>query len=223
MVRSTAILRNAAKAAADAAKPKPMSSDHTLYHYEATGFWKKFRDVVAVNPNISTGLPMPKEHRWPQPASRPEKYATPASKASDPAFNPYWKRDSRRSYPQTSVITQPQLTSLLLSSPSLASLPSPESTTTTLPSSSDIAPTSPLSDAQPTVLANEASVPSLTSVLDKMPAGTAFYGGGLKTGEAGGAKLPPSPPSKLGGKWVPKDGAGVPTAEFAYFPMYTVA
>lgn len=34
--------------------------------------------------------------------------------ASDPAQNPYWKRDVRRAYPQLSVVTQPDLSSLLI-------------------------------------------------------------------------------------------------------------
>jgi hypothetical protein len=34
--------------------------------------------------------------------------------ASDPAQNPYWKRDVRRAYPQLSVITQSELSSLLI-------------------------------------------------------------------------------------------------------------
>lgn len=34
--------------------------------------------------------------------------------ASDPAQNPYWKRDVRRAYPQLSVITQTELSSLLV-------------------------------------------------------------------------------------------------------------
>lgn len=42
----------------------------------------------AVNPEISSGLPIPKENRFIQPGSRPEKYATPATMASDVAQNP---------------------------------------------------------------------------------------------------------------------------------------
>lgn len=38
--------------------------------------------------------------------------------ASDPAQNPYWKRDVRRAYPQLSVITQPNLSTFLLQEPS---------------------------------------------------------------------------------------------------------
>ncbi len=43
---------------------------------------------LSVNPEISSGLPIPTLNRYPQPASRPERYATPATKASDIAFNP---------------------------------------------------------------------------------------------------------------------------------------
>ncbi|TYJ56488.1 hypothetical protein B9479_002735 [Cryptococcus floricola] len=213
MVRPSALLRNA---------PKPMSADHTKYHVASTGFWKKFRDNVAVNPEISTGLPIPTLNRFPQPASRPEKYATPATSASDPAFNPYWKRDSRRSYPQTSVITQTHLSSLLLSSPTLSSLPSPETAVETKQESSAIAPGSEPSDAQQVVPASE--VPDLSTVLDKIPAGKAFLGGGLTTGQGSGS-LPPLPPASnlhSGVKWTPKAGAEVPHGKYDYFPMYTV-
>ncbi|KAI0812728.1 21 kDa subunit of NADH dehydrogenase [Irpex lacteus] len=88
--------------------------DHTAYHLAPKGFWKKFRDAVVVNPEISSGLPIQGIHRYPPPGSRPERYATPATKASDPAQNPYWKRDVRRAYPQLSVVTQSELSTLLL-------------------------------------------------------------------------------------------------------------
>ncbi|KAJ7072335.1 21 kDa subunit of NADH dehydrogenase [Mycena amicta] len=92
----------------------PAKAESTLYHLSPRGFWKKFRAVAAVNPEISTGLPLPAIHRFPPPASRPEKYSTPATKASDPAQNPYWKRDVRRAYPQLSVVTQSELSALLI-------------------------------------------------------------------------------------------------------------
>ena len=44
--------------------------------------------VPAVNPEISSGLPIPDMNRYPQPGSREERYATPATQASDVAFNP---------------------------------------------------------------------------------------------------------------------------------------
>ncbi|KAF7376138.1 21 kDa subunit of NADH dehydrogenase [Mycena sanguinolenta] len=90
------------------------AAESTLYHLSPRGFWKKFRDVAVVNPEISSGLPLPAIHRFPPPGSRPEKYSTPATKASDPAQNPYWKRDVRRAYPQLSVVTQSELSSLLI-------------------------------------------------------------------------------------------------------------
>ena len=99
-------------------------------------------DAVAVDPAISSGLPLPTVNRQPPPGSRPEKYFTPATKginhhfhhrfpmdcyfflltnphmhvrpASDPAQNPYWKRDVRRAYPQLSVVTQSELSTLLI-------------------------------------------------------------------------------------------------------------
>jgi hypothetical protein len=45
-------------------------------------------DGFVVNPEISSGLPIPLLNRYPQPGSRAEKYAAPATSASDPAFNP---------------------------------------------------------------------------------------------------------------------------------------
>jgi len=37
--------------------------------------------------------------------------------ASDPAQNPYWKRDVRRAFPRLSVVTQPELSAFLLQTP----------------------------------------------------------------------------------------------------------
>ncbi|WVO16953.1 hypothetical protein L204_104639 [Cryptococcus depauperatus] len=215
MIRPTALLKNAS----NAAKPQPMSSDHTKYHVSSTGFWKKFRDAVVVNPEISSGLPIPSLHRYPQPASRPEQYATPATRASDPALNPYWKRDVRRSYPQTSVITQPHLSALLLSTPSLASIPSPSTTVETRNEPHALAPNAPSDASQDVVPIGK--VARLSEILTKIPEGKAFIGGGLLTGE-GEAKLPPVPP-RPNAKWVPKDGSKVPHGKWDYFPMYTVS
>ena len=39
-------------------------------------------DAVVVNPEISSGLPLPTKVRNPPPGSRPEKYATPATKGA---------------------------------------------------------------------------------------------------------------------------------------------
>ncbi|KAH9485372.1 NADH-ubiquinone oxidoreductase 21.3 kDa subunit [Psilocybe cubensis] len=101
------------------------AAESTLYHLSPKGFWKKFREVVAVNPEISSGLPSASLHRYPPPASRPEQYSTPAGKASDPAQNPYWKRDVRRAYPQLSVITQSDLSTLLIEHSSAPAVAAP--------------------------------------------------------------------------------------------------
>lgn len=39
-------------------------------------------DAVVVNPQISSGVPIAGIQRYPQPASRPEHYATPATKGA---------------------------------------------------------------------------------------------------------------------------------------------
>lgn len=43
-------------------------------------------DAVVVNPEISSGLPLPTMNRNPPPGSRPEKYATPATKGASPSY-----------------------------------------------------------------------------------------------------------------------------------------
>ncbi|KAJ7218075.1 NUZM, NADH-ubiquinone oxidoreductase 21.3 kDa subunit [Mycena pura] len=101
------------------------AAESTLYHLSPRGFWKKFRDVTVINPEISTGLPLPAINRFPPPGSRPEKYSTPATKASDPAQNPYWKRDVRRAYPQLSVVTQSELSALLIEHSTAQSVAAP--------------------------------------------------------------------------------------------------
>lgn len=79
------------------------AAESTLYHVHPKGFWKKFRasethvsycvvahvgtgDAVVVNPEISSGLPIPELNRYPQPGSRPEKYSTPATKGAHEAI-----------------------------------------------------------------------------------------------------------------------------------------
>jgi hypothetical protein len=62
-------------------------------------------------------------------------------------------------------------------------------------------------------------IPSLSTILAKLPEGTAFLGSGLQTGIAGvGGALPPVPP-KFGKKWVPQPGDEIPSDPNAYFPM----
>ncbi|KAJ7594141.1 NUZM, NADH-ubiquinone oxidoreductase 21.3 kDa subunit [Mycena floridula] len=101
------------------------AAESTLYHVSPQGFWKKFADIAMVNPEISSGLPIASVSRYPQPGSRPETYSSPATKASDPAQNPYWKRDVRRAYPQLSVVSQTELSQLLIEHSTPPSIPAP--------------------------------------------------------------------------------------------------
>lgn len=97
---------------------KNYASPHSFTYVEGkTPFWRKFRQIFSANPEISSGIPSIESNRWPQPGSRPERSATPPSKASDPAGNLYHSRDFRRKYPKLEMITQKDLTTLLLSSP----------------------------------------------------------------------------------------------------------
>ena len=124
---------------------------------------------------------------------------------------------ARRSYPQTSYITQNHLSTLLLSSPSLQSLPAPSTTTEVPTNSSSIAPSASLDGAKRAIAAT--TVPSLSSILAKIPTGQGFVGAGLQTGTGEGVgAMPPSPPG-FGKRWVPLAGDDIPRDEHAYFPM----
>ncbi|KZO95563.1 21 kDa subunit of NADH dehydrogenase [Calocera viscosa TUFC12733] len=177
-------------------------ADHTKYHLAPHGFWKRFRDVAVLNPNISSGLPIPSLNRYPQPGSRPEQYATPTSKASDPAQNPYHKRDFRRAYPQLSTVSQQRMTSLLLQTPALAAIHSPEAF-------AEAQKEHPGLTQLPVPLPE--TLPDLTEALKQLSGKEKLFDAAVK-------KLPPQPARV--GKWkglVPGDE--VPRDKHAYFPM----
>ncbi|CUA74440.1 hypothetical protein RSOLAG22IIIB_05549 [Rhizoctonia solani] len=165
-------------------------ADHTKYHLAPKGFWKKFRDAVVVNPEISSGIPLVTANRWPQPASRPEIYSTPATKASDPAQNPYWKRDARRQYPQLSVVTQTHLSQVLLGAPAAEAVAAPADDKASVP-----AQTSPPGPVE------------LTEAIAKVASSSKAFST---------TNLPPSPPFK---KWAPKKQEDAPHDPTAYWPM----
>ncbi|KJA19943.1 hypothetical protein HYPSUDRAFT_142961 [Hypholoma sublateritium FD-334 SS-4] len=166
------------------------AAESTLYHLSPKGFWKTFRDAVVVNPEISSGLPLASLNRYPTPASRPEKYSTPATKASDPAQNPYWKRDVRRAYPQLSVVTQSELSTLLIEHSSAQAVTAP----------SDIA---------------ESGVPATKKEVDLSEA-IATVTANAQVYSA--SRLPPSLPIP-NKPWVPKLSPAPPHDEHSYFPM----
>jgi len=157
------------------------------------GFWKKFRDAVVVNPEISSGLPLASLNRYPQPGSRPEKYATPATKASDPAQNPYWKRDVRRAYPQLSVVSQEELSTYLLQTPEQSSVEAP-------------------ADGSNAVPAEKAPIVDLTAAIATITSAKKAYSE---------SKLPPAPPSSFK-RWRPERAPDAPHDPHAYFPMTLV-
>ncbi|KXN90623.1 NADH-ubiquinone oxidoreductase 21.3 kDa subunit [Leucoagaricus sp. SymC.cos] len=166
------------------------AAEPTLYHLSSKGFWKKFREVAAVNSEISSGLPIQGAHRFPPPASRPERYSAPATKASDPAQNPYWKRDVRRAYPQLSVVTQDQLSQLLIEHSGAQAVAAPNETKSDVPTKAP----------EPTALSQAiATITGATKVYSE-------------------DKLPPAIPTAFQ-RWQPKRSADAPHDPSAYFPM----
>ena len=77
--------------------------------------WERIRRVLALDPNRSTGVPLNSQFRLPTPGSLPPlSYDDPVTiPAGDIADNPYWKRDTRRSYPQLSTVSQADAVGLL--------------------------------------------------------------------------------------------------------------
>ncbi|THH27840.1 hypothetical protein EUX98_g6336 [Antrodiella citrinella] len=166
-------------------------ADQTLYHLSPKGFWKKFRDAVVINPEISSGLPIQGINRYPPPGSRPERYSTPATKASDPAQNPYWKRDVRRTYPRLSVVTQTELSALLIDHAQAAVVAAPtEGEQASVPA----APKEPVD-----LTAAIAAVTSAANVYSE-------------------SHLPPVLPTAYK-RWVPEFAPDAPHHPDAYFPM----
>ncbi|KAF4975525.1 hypothetical protein FZEAL_7711 [Fusarium zealandicum] len=82
---------------------------------QSTGIWEAFRRVMAIDPERSNGVPLNPHFRNPPPGANPPlEYDDPVTlPAGDIADNPYWKRDSRRNYPQLSVVNQSQFVQLL--------------------------------------------------------------------------------------------------------------
>ncbi|KAG2362257.1 NUZM, NADH-ubiquinone oxidoreductase 21.3 kDa subunit [Suillus spraguei] len=167
------------------------AAESTLYHVHPKGFWKKFRDAVVVNPEISSGIPLAGISRWPQPGSRPEKYSAPATKASDPAQNPYWKRDVRRTYPQLSVVTQPDLSSLLIQHSEAQTIPAPSE-------------------------GEKSDVPTKTSEIMDLTGAIAAITSAHKVYDQ--SKLPPKVPTPFK-KWRAELAPDAPHDPNAYFPM----
>jgi len=149
-----------------------------------------------VNPEISSGLPLPSINRMPPPGSRPERYATPATRASDPAQNPYWKRDVRRQYAQLSVVTQNELAGFLLQEPPPAPSETPK-------------------------VEDKASVPAEVATAPPTPALHEAIATLHSKGKGPSFATPPTPPSSFP-RWKPQTSPNAPHDPHAYWPMILV-
>ncbi|PWY99901.1 hypothetical protein BCV70DRAFT_200809 [Testicularia cyperi] len=182
---------------------KNYASAHSYTYVEGrTPFWRKFRSIFSANPEISSGIPIVTENRWPHPASRPEHPRTPPSAASDPAGNLYHSRDFRRKYPQLEMITQKDLTTLLLSSPN-------EDGTRTLQAPEDTSNT--------TALTRPADLESPTAFTDVL----AQVHGASDSSSAthySTTNLPPRPPFKSPHHILKLQKGAVPHDPHAYYP-----
>lgn len=135
--------------------------------------------------------------------------------ASDPAQNPYWKRDVRRAYPQLSVITQTELSSLLLQHPQKEVYVyinvTPSSVTEDrhlMPSSISAPPDSKGEDSSPVPVAPR-EVLELSAAISTITSAQKVYTE---------SKLPPTPPTPFK-RWVPELAPDAPHDPNAYFPM----
>ncbi|PLW43223.1 hypothetical protein PCASD_07019 [Puccinia coronata f. sp. avenae] len=129
-MRATHCLRQVAnEAKKTATHARPTAADPFLYHTKPpSAFWEKFRKMMAINPeSSSSGMQLNEVFRSPPPASVKTVQVTPASKASDPAENPYHERDFRRMYPRLEMVTQVDVANLLIAAPDRMQLPPPSS------------------------------------------------------------------------------------------------
>ncbi|KAE8231295.1 hypothetical protein CF326_g3691 [Tilletia indica] len=193
-------------------RTKYVSSHEYTYKEGRTPFWRKVREVLAINPEISSGLPDPVRNRYPQPGSRPEHAATTPSKASDIANNLYDTRDVRRKYPRLEMITQKRLTQLLLASPN------PDGTKSILP------PEEGASSTALTVPSDLSAPSAFTDVLKQahsVPATTSSASASSQTTFYTPSNLPPLPPFKRPS--LVKQKGAVPHDEHAYYPAENYA
>lgn len=82
---------------------------------QSTGIYERIRRALAIDPNRSSGVPYNPVYRNPTPGAYDAlNYDDPVTlPAGDIADNAYFRRDVRRAYPQTSVLSQPDVVSLL--------------------------------------------------------------------------------------------------------------
>lgn len=87
------------------------------YGAASQGIWNWIREKLVLVPNRSSGNLIPGVYRTPPPGEQPtdkQMHDVFTLPASDIAENSYSKRDFRRNYPQTSVLSQSTIAGLLL-------------------------------------------------------------------------------------------------------------
>ncbi|KAK5127573.1 hypothetical protein LTR85_006913 [Meristemomyces frigidus] len=110
-----AVAGSSAKTALSRMGRMSQEKSYKKYTVQPTGFWKRINDFFAVDSSRSSGVPLNPQFRNPTPGgSDPTLYSEATTvPAGDIAENPYWKRDTRRQYPQLSVVRQPDVVALL--------------------------------------------------------------------------------------------------------------
>ncbi|UZJ52547.1 hypothetical protein CBS101457_001867 [Exobasidium rhododendri] len=185
------------------------ASPHKYTYVEGkTPFWRKFRQVMSMNPEISSGLPDPRKNRYPAPGSRPEHAGVAPSKASDVAANLYFNRDFRRKYPRLEMITQGHLTQLLLASSN------EDGTKTLAPPGAEGSSSGSTALARPTDLASPAAFTQVLAQVHSPENAATHYSA---------SNLPPRPPFKSPQHILKKMPGAVPHDEYMYYPAENYA
>lgn len=137
---------------------------------------------------------------------------TASPPASDVAQNPYWKRDVRRAYPRLSVVTQAELSGLLIEhhEAQQAYVLSPSSPCRSSPLSSLAAP-----PAEGEHEHKEVPAPAAREPVD-LPTAIATVSLAQQTFSA--SRLPPSYPTSYG-RWRAVPAEDAPHDPHSYFPM----
>ncbi len=171
-------------------------------------------ESLLTHTHTHNSLPLcdPLQYRTPEPGSRPEKHASPPSRASDIANNLYANRDFRRMYPKLEVVTQEHLTKLMLAAPNddgTRSLPAPSSPSSS--SESSTAVSSAGSGTTALTAPTDLSAPSaFTDVLAQVHASPSVA--------YSPTNLPPTPPFRKAHHILKIQKGAIPHDEHAYFP-----
>ena len=136
--------------------------------------------------------------------------------ASDPADNPYWKRDVRRVFPKLSVVTQPELSAFLLQTPekpAYVSLQTSANLTPVLTQNSQIpGPGSKAADTSITTASELPEAVPLTQAISTIASRGKIFSE---------SSLPPKLPSSYP-RWNPTYSEDAPHDPDSYFPMKLV-